>query len=243
VGALIAGIVLVAATGCSSGSESARRVPTSTTPSAATGPGAASCRPRVDTTRSELPRIPPNDDAHLHHHAAPRLNPADARAQRGELDRARLAAAQLGTVARALAAGYVPTGGSEGDGDGVHFTNWSLVTCRFDPAHPSQLLYDGSTADAPLVAFSYYLVSAHTPPSGFAGDADRWHRHFGICVRGGAMLDRLRPQGHETLRSCRAAGGRVLDGRDLWMLHAWVVPRWTNRLGVFAPLNPELMRD
>src|SRR5205085_2854078 len=143
----------------------------------------------------------------------------------------------------ALEAGYVPTGGSAGDGDGVHFTNWSLVNCHFDPARPSQLLFDGSSADAPLVAFSYYVVSAGRPPEGFVGPEDIWHRHFGLCVRDGAMLDRLEPQGHQTLDSCHAAGAVVLDGRDLWMLHTWIVPRYPNRRGVFAPLNPTFIRD
>ncbi len=243
VGALAA-LLVVVPSACGSGSgSSARHAPTTTTSSSHADSSAASCRPRVDTTPADLPRIPAADHAHLDRRASPRLDPADARVQREQLAAARRSATRLGTVARALAAGYVPTGGSVGDGDGVHFTNWSLVSCHFDAAQPAQLLYDGSTMEAPLVAFSYYLVSPQAPPAGFAGRADRWHRHFGICVRDGAMLDRLEPQGHQTLESCRAAGGDVLDGRDLWMLHAWVVPRWTNRLGVFAPLNPELIRE
>jgi hypothetical protein len=202
-----------------------------------------SCTPRVDRVDADVPHIPPSDDPQLHRHiVAEQLSRAAAARRRAELTRARRAAAGLRTVAAALRAGYVPTGGSTGDGEGVHFTNWLLVNCRFDPAHPSQLLYDGSTANAPLVAFSYYVVSDGRPPTGFTGPADLWHRHFGICVRGGQMLDRLEPQGHETLGSCQAQGAEVLDGRDLWMLHAWVVPAWPNRSGVFAALNPKLIR-
>jgi hypothetical protein len=34
--------------------------------------------------------------------------------------------------------------------------------------------------------------------------------------------------------------GEWIDGRDLWMLHAWVVPGYENPEGIFAPTNPKL---
>ena len=52
--------------------------------------------------------------------------------------------------------------------------------------------------------------------------------HFALCLVRGALVDRSRCREH----------GRLLDGRDLWMLHAWVVPEWSNPWGTFAPLNP-----
>jgi hypothetical protein len=243
--AVLVAAVLAACAGSSDARGSARHrhrhavaSTTTTTPSRS-----AACTPRVDLVPADLPDIPASDDPQLHVHATQRrLAPAAAARRRAELDLARATAKMLPTVADALRAGYVPTGGSVGDGEGVHFTNWALVNCRFDPAHPSQLLYDGSTSTAPLVAFSYYVVSDGRPPDGFPGNDDLWHRHFGICVRGTEMLDRLQPQGHETLASCQAKLGRVLDGRDLWMLHAWVVPAWSNRHGLFAALNPRLIR-
>jgi hypothetical protein len=35
-------------------------------------------------------------------------------------------------------------------------------------------------------------------------------------------------------------GGLYLAGGDLWMLHAWTVPRFANRDGRFATYNPML---
>ena len=37
-----------------------------------------------------------------------------------------------------------------------------------------------------------------------------------------------------------ACGGTYIAGGDFWMLHAWVVPRWNNRKGDFAPFNPKI---
>lgn len=72
---------------------------------------------------------------------------------------------------------------------GVHWVKWSLVTKPFDPAHPAMLLYDGDGADAHLVALSYYLRSPNpSPPEGFAGASDAWHRHFGDCYGGGFVI-------------------------------------------------------
>ncbi len=36
------------------------------------------------------------------------------------------------------------------------------------------------------------------------------------------------------------SAGSWLAGGDPWMLHAWVVPRWTDMWGPFATLNPKL---
>ena len=79
------------------------------------------------------------------------------------------------TVKEATAAGYrmstpyVPC-------IGAHYTNVSLVA-KFDPAAPSELLYDGTGPDAKIVGLSYLVLHPGGPPDGFAGTNDHWHQH------------------------------------------------------------------
>ena len=126
-------------------------------------------------------------------------------AQRVELQQqmaeARTAAAAYPTVASAEAAGYqrstvyVPC-------IGAHYTNAALAI-GFDPSHPSELLYDGSTPDAKIVGLSYLVYHHNGPPPGFAGDNDHWHQHNangGLCLRGGEVVG-----GEETSRAECAA--------------------------------------
>ena len=128
--------------------------------------------------------------------------------------------------------GYVLTLAPE-RGSGAHWTRWDRVTCRFDPARPSEILYEGVGSDASIVALSYLVVHHGGPPHGFADPNARWHQHFGLCLVRGALVDRIQ---------CRGSG-HILDGRDLWMLHAWVVPEWPNPWGTFVPLNPSRLES
>jgi hypothetical protein len=94
------------------------------------------------------------------------------------------------------------------------------------------LLFDERRQPAVLVGYSYWLQSA-TPPVGFAGSNDEWHQHTGYCVVNG-YVDR------EEAPSAAQCAGTYLAGGDLWMLHAWVVPAYPDRLGKFAVYNPSL---
>ncbi len=152
-------------------------------------------------------------------------------------EQARSAAARYPTVADAVAAGYrmstpyVPC-------IGAHYTDVGLVA-RFDPAAPSELLYDGTDPGSRLVGLSYLVFNAGGPPEGFAGPNDRWHQHNfngGLCFKGGVVV------GGEamTSRRCQEIGGekRALD--DIWMVHDWVVPGWECSWGAFSGECPEL---
>jgi hypothetical protein len=159
-------------------------------------------------------------------------------AQRAELDRqlaaARGAAAKYPTLATATAAGYVVTPFKE-EGVGVHAVDWGLVRA-FDPARPAMLLYDGTTPKSRLLALSYYIVSPpDRQPAGFVGPDDHWHNHIDICIRAGQLL----PTTHLPA-ACAAQHGTYLSGRNLWMLHAWVVKGEPNPWGLFATYNPRL---
>jgi hypothetical protein len=121
---------------------------------------------------------------------------------------------------------------------GAHYTNVGLAA-KFDPAHPSELLYTGTDPDSKLVGLSYLVWHGGGPPPGFAGANDRWHQHNangGLCLKGGLVV------GGEssTRQECAAMGGHKTLLTDIWMVHAWVVPGITCKWGTFSGECPEL---
>jgi hypothetical protein len=142
------------------------------------------------------------------------------------------------TVGAALAGGYhqstpyVPC-------IGAHYTNTSLIG-RFDPAAPSELLFDGTELHSRIVGLSYLVWNPDVAPEGFAGPNDVWHQHNdngGLCFNG----DGLVIGGEEvSAAECQTAGGEKRLLPDLWMVHDWIVPGWECTWGVFAPECPEL---
>jgi hypothetical protein len=122
---------------------------------------------------------------------------------------------------------------------GAHYTKTSLVA-RFDPAAPSELLFDGTGPDAKIVGLSYLVLTGDNPPAGFAGENDHWHQHNangGLCFSGqGTVIG-----GEETTEEqCEARGGVKRELPGIWMAHAWVVPGFECSWGVFAGECPEL---
>ena len=140
---------------------------------------------------------------------------------------------RLGSVEAARSAGYVQAAAAV-PGVGEHWIKWSLVDRAFDPAHPSMILFQqvGDTEHKRLVGLSYWVYSA-AEPDGFAGPADRWHRHFGLCFENGWLTS----QGIADPSECH---GHWVNGSDLWMLHAWTVPDLDNTDGRFAEVNRRL---
>ncbi|HET9730608.1 MAG TPA: hypothetical protein VFR41_14350 [Acidimicrobiia bacterium] len=149
-----------------------------------------------------------------------------------EMRAASAAACSLRTPTAARRAGYVLSSAFT-QGVGTHWTNWRLIDQPFDPARPSMLLYANRRGRQSLVGFSYW-VRAATAPDGFSGAADHWHRHFGLCFDRSGFLQR------EAVTKSNTCRGSWLNGSDLWMLHAWIVPGDANPSGVFAVLNPTL---
>ncbi len=180
-------------------------------------------------------------DAEGHSHRGPfKQDPVshdDQVALEAQQTQARAVAVKYPNVAAAEAAGYakstvyVPC-------IGAHYTNTRLAG-RFDPAAPSELLFDGTTPDAKIVGLSYLVFHLGGPPDGFAGPNDRWHQHNlngGLCLKGGVVI------GAETTSAadCKARGGSKVALDDIWMVHDWVVPGWECSWGVFAGECPEL---
>jgi hypothetical protein len=181
-------------------------------------------------------------DAEGHDHRGPfkqaPLTQAEAQSLQAEQTIARGVAVKYPTVAAAEAAGYrkstvyVPC-------IGAHYTNTSLAG-SFNPATPSELLFDGTTPDAKIVGLSYLVFHPGGPPEGFTGPNDRWHQHN---FNGGLCLDNTGVViGAETMspKQCTAAGGNKVPLNDIWMLHDWTVPGFECTWGVFAGECPEL---
>ena len=166
-------------------------------------------------------------------HALP-ADPAVVARLHAELEAARGVATTLSTVAIAERAGYRLTSRFI-PGIGAHFVDWSRVTRPFDAGSPAMLLFDGDGPDASLVGFSY-LVRSPSEPEGFRAGGAQWHRHVGLCLVHGLLVG----ENVADPASCAGGTGDLVPGRDLWMLHVWVVPGWANRLGRFAALNPRL---
>jgi hypothetical protein len=137
------------------------------------------------------------------------------------------AALTLATPGAAAAAGYVQAS-PQAPGVGTHWIDWTLIDEPFDPARPSMVLYDERPGrQVRLVGFSYWTRSAPGAPDGFAGANDVWHQHVGLCFVEGWLFQ-------EGVASSDRCAGDWLNGTDLWMLHAWVVPDLPNPDGRFA---------
>jgi hypothetical protein len=213
------------------------------------GPVTANAISRPPINGSQRPPLAPEQQAAVerlaadnptvttaHAHGSPHvLGPAtevpltatDAGAFAAGWSSAQGAAARFPTIAAAEAAGYVLSS-LTAPGVGVHYVNWELIAQPFDPARPSMLLFSG----VHLVGFSYWVESP-TAPAGFAGPNDEWHTHHGLCVVNG-WVER------EEVANAAECPGTLLEGSNLWMLHAWVVPGYENRWGQFALTNPKL---
>jgi len=177
-------------------------------------------------------RPPADEHQHGGSHSAHSVSAADQAVLDGEIAEARAALADLDSIEKAAARGYV-LATSSSPGIGTHWVRWSQILEPFTPDNPSMLLFDHSASPPVLVGYSYAIQSA-AEPFGFAGDSDMWHRHAGLCVALSGWVIRERSSGPDECDGSYIAGG------DFWMLHAWIVPGWENRDGVFAPANRKL---
>lgn len=121
---------------------------------------------------------------------------------------------------------------------GAHYTKVSLVP-RFDPAAPSELLFDGTAPESKIVGLSYLVLNPGGAPEGFAGPNDVWHQHNtngGLCLAGGLVVGNEKTTDAE----CTARGGKKVVLTDIWMVHDWVAPGWECGWGIFAGECPEL---
>ena len=121
---------------------------------------------------------------------------------------------------------------------GAHYTNLNLLI-GFNPATPSELLYEGTEPTSRLVGLSYLLYNQGGPPEGFSGPNDVWHGHSsngGMCFKNNVVvaLEQV------SVEECTELGGQKAALEDVWMVHDWIVPGWACSWGVFAAECPEL---
>ncbi len=175
-----------------------------------------------------------------HNHRGPSVQKPLTREERVTLEQqqdiARTVAVRYPTLADAQKGGYrqsttyIPC-------IGTHVTNVRYAM-KFDPANPSELLYDGTAPDSKIVGLSYLVFSPSGPPAGFAGDNDFWHTHSsngGLCLKGIV----IGPESMSTAE-CERLGGRKAGLTGVYMVHDWIVPGWECTWGVFAGECPEL---
>jgi hypothetical protein len=171
------------------------------------------------------------------------------RATRDELQAqltiARAAALQYPTVADAEKAGYFLAGGFA-PGSGAHYVGVGGIAFgdgSIDIAHPSTLIYDGTSQDSRIAGLMYLGYGGSKAPAGFAGPNDHWHRHSGVCVKYGGAGGKLEvpfpADADVTPKQCSAVGGSFMNITP-YMVHAWVVPSWESPQGVFSHEHPNL---
>ena len=172
------------------------------------------------------------------------LDPATRQQLSTELMAARDVALAYPTVADAEAAGYY-LAGEFVPGAGAHLVSGASGLSGEGAVavdKPMALIYDGISPTSQIVGLMYYALGGEEGPEGFAGPNDHWHRHRGICIKGGegGTLDIPLPVDTDaTEKECSAVGGRLIE-ETAWMLHVWVVPTWESPAGVFSHDNPNL---
>ena len=130
--------------------------------------------------------------------------------------------------------GYVP-------GIAAHYMKFAIVDGTFNIDEPEMLLYDGDSDKSHIIGLSYYLFHAGDaePTQGFTGGNDHFHRHIGLCIKGGVVV----ADSTTTDAECAAMGGAKQGGGAGWMNHVWIVPGCESPWGIFSAASPLLDRD
>ena len=107
---------------------------------------------------------------------------------------------------------------------------------EFDYSQPEFLMFAGEEPDSELVGFAWLVhAPADSPPEGFTGDNDWWHRHDSLCFQIDAML----VMGEDlTEDKCSDRGGENVALEEYWMAHAWIVRPWLTHEDVFTNHHP-----
>jgi len=216
---------------------------------AATPAGASAAAADTDTDEGHGHNAFAENQANNPDHAAEELpdEPIDQATRdvlAAQLAGSRDLALRYPTVADAEAAGYYRAGRFV-PGAGAHYVSGANGLSGPGPVEvekPMALIYDGTSPASRVVGLMYYALGDDGQPEGFAGPNDHWHRHRGICIKGGegGTLDIPLPVDTDaTEKECSAVGGRLIE-ETAWMLHVWVVPTWESPAGVFSHDNPNL---
>jgi hypothetical protein len=126
------------------------------------------------------------------------------------------------------------------DSNAPEFIGTTLDT-EFDHSKPEFLMYSGESQDSELVGFAWYVQApSDTPPAGFTGDNDWWHRHDSLCFK----IDLILVLGENIEEEeCSDRGGENVLLDDFWMSHAWVIRPWLTHEDVFTNHHPCLAEE
>jgi hypothetical protein len=101
-------------------------------------------------------------------------------------------------------------------GIAAHFVKPELLNAPFNPATPSNLLYEpDDNGNWVLVGVAYTAPNKgdEVQPEGFAGPLDGWHYHKNLCFRGGSVSIATSED--------QCVGGAYVE-RTQWLLHVWL---------------------
>jgi len=111
----------------------------------------------------------------------------------------------------------------------------------FEYDRPEFLMYSGTDPDSSLVGFAWYVkTDSTTPPEGFAGDNDWWHRHNSLCFTNATFRVTGQDLSDEECESSTSTNVRL---HDYWMVHAWIIEPWLQQHDVYANHHPCLSRE
>lgn len=112
---------------------------------------------------------------------------------------------------------------------------------NFNYSEPEFLMYSGEERDSILVGFAWYVhAPIDSPPEGFTGDNDWWHRHDSLCFQ----LDIMLVMGENLEEDdCSDRNGENVALHEFWMAHAWVIRPWLTHGDVFTNHHPCLTED
>ncbi len=174
------------------------------------------------------------------------LDPATRQELARQLELAHEVAMKYPTVADAEAAG-MRRAGPFSPGLGAHYLNFGTAAKSFTGGavadgdefiqSPIAWIYDGTNPDS-RIAGLFYSASGDTPPEGFAGPNDIWHKHSNVCiVNTPTGIDTPLGADHDIdPADCRAVGGNLIPQTG-YLLHVWVVPGYESPEGVFSHLS------
>ena len=111
----------------------------------------------------------------------------------------------------------------------------------FEHEKPEFLMYGGEDRDSQLVGFAWRVPApVDSPPEGFTGENDWWHRHESLCFRPSDFFMRGADINDET---CENRDGVNVNLEEYWMVHAWIVRPWLTYDDVFTNHHPCLHED
>tara|TARA_B000000475_G_scaffold239775_1_gene209584 strand:+ start:2325 stop:3233 length:909 start_codon:yes stop_codon:yes gene_type:complete len=112
---------------------------------------------------------------------------------------------------------------------------------NFDYSQPEFLMFSGEERDSVLVGFAWLVKApSDTPPEGFTGENDWWHRHDSLCFQ----IENMLVQGEDLSdNECSQRDGENVILEEYWMAHAWIVRPWLTNGDVFTNHHPCLTEN